>query len=351
MSTGRPLSQRALNRALLARQLLLRRAELDVPAALQRMAGLQAQYAPAMYIGLWSRVDGLRRAAVTEALERRSAVQGTLLRSTIHLVSAADYWPFAHAMRQGRREWYLRITRGDPSEADLRRAAAKLRAALDDGPLRQTEIDKIIGSRLRTAVGLWLEMVRIPPSGTWERRRADLYQLAETWLGPPRGSPEEGLELLVRRYLAGFGPATRADIARWAGLPVAPVAAAVKRLPLRHLRGDDGADLLDLPAEELPDDALPDEETPAPVRFLPVWDATLLVHARRTGVLPEEHRPRIFSSRNPHSFNTFLVDGVVAGTWRHDGDRIVLDEFGPLPGSVRRDLAEEAERLRELHRP
>ncbi len=338
------LRGRALNRALLQRQLLLDRHRLTVPAALDRMGGLQAQYAPAMYLGLWSRVDGLRRADVTAALEQRTAIQGTLLRNTIHLVSAADYWPVAVAIRAARLEAYLRATRPHVSAAEVAEAAARLRAALADGPLRRADIDRAVGRSVLAAGSAALDLVRVPPSGTWERRRADLFGLAEQWLQPVPVTALEGIDLLVRRYLGGFGPATRADIANWAGLPVADVTAALDRIGPRRYRGESGAHLVDLPEADLPD-----PRTPAPVRFLPVWDATLLVHARRAGILPEEYRPRIFSTKYPHSFNTFLVDGSVAGTWRYDSGRILMQEFHPLPPSVWRDLDAEAARLAAFH--
>jgi DNA glycosylase AlkZ-like len=341
---GPTLTGRALNRALLARQQLLERAPATVPDALDRMAGLQAQYAPAMYIGLWSRVAGLARADVTEALERRTTVQGTLLRCTIHLVSATDYWPFAAGVRQARRDWFLRSRRGDPSAAEMAKAARLLREALAGGPLRQTEIDKLIGAPARQGIGLWLDLVRVPPSGTWERRRADLYTLAEAWLEPRDVTEDEGIELLVRRYLAGFGPATRAEIASWAALPVGAVAPVVSRLPLRRFTAEDGAELVDLP-----DGALPDPDTPAPVRFLPVWDATLLVHARRARILPEEFRSRVFHTKNPRSVNTVLVDGAVAGTWRYVDGRISVEEYVPLDRATRRAVDEEGERLAAFH--
>jgi hypothetical protein len=340
----RTLTRRALNRALLARQMLLDRAAVTIPEALERMGGLQAQYAPAMYVGLWSRVEGLARTDLTAALHERAVVQGTLLRSTIHLVSARDYWPFAVAVRQARRDWFLRVSRGGPTADEVEQGARQLRKALADGPLRQAKVDALIGPRLRTAVGLWLDLVRVPPSGTWERRRADLYAAADDWLSPAEVTESEAVDLLIRRYLAGFGPATRAEIANWAGLPVAGIAPALQRLELRRFRAEDGTELVDLPGAPLPD-----PQTPAPVRFLPVWDATLLVHARRSGILPEEHRTKVFNSKNPHSLPTFLVDGVVAGAWRYGDGHIAIDEFAPLDRAARRQVAEEAERLAAFH--
>ena len=339
----RTLTRRELNRALLARQLLLERAAMTVPQALERMGGLQAQYAPAMYVGLWSRLASFERDQLTDLLERRRVVQGTLLRSTIHLVSRRDYWPFALGVRRTRRAWYLRA-RKDVTAGEIVELAGKLRAALADGPMRRAEIEKLVGPRRLDGVGLWLDLVRVPPSGTWERRRADLYGLAEEWIGPESGTEDEAYELLVRRYLGGFGPSTRNEIADWAGLAVTTVAGVLERMTLRRFRAEDGAELVDLPRAPLPD-----ADTPAAVRLLPVWDATLLVHARRAGLLPEEFRPRIFSSRTPHSFNTFLVDGVVAGIWRHEDDRIRFDEFVPQPPSVRRSLTEEADRIMALY--
>ena len=349
-ATERTLTSRELNRALLARQHLLERARFSVPRVLERVAGLQAQYAPAMYIGLWSRLDGFQRADLTRALEQRTVVQGTLMRSTIHLVSARDYWPFAIGIRQPRRDWYQRVTRDKPPAAELERAAQELRASLMDGPVRRTELDRMVTADFRTGVGLWLDLVRVPPSGTWERRRADLYAAAEDWLSRPATTAEEGVTLLVRRYLGGFGPATRAEIADWAGLPVSEITETLARLragarpAVRYFRAEDGAELVDLAGAPLPAAG-----TPAPVRFLPVWDATLLVHARRAGILAEEHRPKVFRTKNPHSVNTFLVDGTVAGTWRYERGHVLIEEFDPLDKAVRREVDEEAEKLAAFH--
>jgi hypothetical protein len=344
-STDRTLTQRGLNRALLARQMLLERARVQLPRALERMGGLQAQYAPSMYIGLWSRVADFERDDLTRALERKSVVQGTLMRATIHLVSRRDYWPFAVAIGDGRREWWLRVQLDRSLTArDMAAAARRLRARLAHGPMHRTDVEKAVGKDRARGVGLWLDLVRVPPAGTWDRRRADLFALAEEWLGPPEVERDEGIELLVRRYLGAFGPALAAEIADWAGLSAADVQRGLARIRVRRFRDERGKELLDLPRARLPD-----PETLAPVRFLPTWDASLLTHARRTQILPERHRPKVFSTKTPQSVGTFLVDGAVAGAWRHEGGRIRLDPFEHLDRTTRRELNDEADRLTALH--
>jgi Winged helix DNA-binding domain len=345
-ATERTLAQRELNRALLARQMLLERDRTTIPRVLERMGGLQAQYAPSMYIGLWSRLAGFERDDLDRALERKAVVQGTLMRSTIHVVSARDYWPFAIAIRHTRRQWWLKSHKGGPTAREMADAAKRLRRRLRDGPARRAEVDELVGEGAVGVggVGMWLDLVRVPPSGTWERRRADLYGAAEDWLGTPDVESEAAREHLVRRYLSGFGPASRNDIADWAGLPLKEVAAVLQRMRVRRFRDEAGTELVDLPRAPIPD-----ADTPAPVRFLPVWDATLLVHARRTGILPEEHRPKVFNTKTPQSVQTFLVDGTVAGTWTYEKGRIRLEPFQRLDSSTRRELEEEAQELAALH--
>jgi hypothetical protein len=208
------------------------------------------------------------------------------------------------------------------------------------------ELEALVGKTRAGGVGLWVDLVRAPPSGTWERRRADLYALAEDWVGapPPGMDAVEAATHLVRRYLAGFGPASRKDVASFTGLALRPLDAVLAHMELVRYDSEDGCELIDLPGAPLPDPA-----TPAPPRFLPTWDATLLVHARRTGVLPEAYRPRIFSTKTPASFPTFLVDGAVAGTWRHaDGD-VALAPFAPLTRADDEALRAEAARLAAFH--
>ena len=340
------LTQRQLNRALLARQLLLERAQLPIPRALERIGFLQAQYAPAMYVGLWSRLQDLQRDDVTRQLQRREIVQATLLRSTIHLVSRDDYWPTVLAIRAARRNWWLRAARDVVTEQEMTRLVDVVRRECQGGTLRRRDLDRIAGSStLRNALMAWIDLVRVPPSGTWERRSADLFALAEDWVGPEEGSPAEGVQLLVRRYLTAFGPSSPAEVANWAGLGVRELQPALDTLELTRYHAEDGTELLDLR-----DSSLPDEDVDAPVRLLPHWDATLLVHARRTQILPEEHRPTIFNSRRPHSFATFLVDGQVAGTWQYADGRIELSPFGRLSKQVQRQLDTEAERMAAFHR-
>jgi hypothetical protein len=339
----RTLSQRELNRALLARQLLLERGRMSIPKALERIGGIQAQYAPAMYVGLWTRLEGFERDALTRALERRAVIQATMMRSTIHLVSRADYWPLTAGIRGPRRVWWERVHKqADPGQ--MQAAARKLRRFLADGPRRSKEIEAHLGREFALGVWAYVDLVRIPPSGTWERRRADLYGLAEAWVGPDEADPDAGLELLVRRYLGGFGPASRTDVADFAGVPVGRIAEVLERMTLRRFRDENGKELLDLPRAPLPD-----ADTPAPPRFLPVWDATLLAHARRTQILLEDYRPLVFNVKTPHSVNTFLIDGRVAGTWRYDGGKVKLESFAPIPHRVRRELDDEAARLAAFH--
>jgi hypothetical protein len=298
-----------------------------------------------MYIGLWSRLHRFARDDLTRALEQRAVVQATLLRVTIHAVSPEDFWAFALATRTARRRWWLRAMRADaPPEAELERAAERLRAALAGGAtLRRTEIEALVGKVLTRGVGLWVDLVRVPPAGTWERRRADVFGLAEDWIGPPavRGDP---VEHLVTRYLRAFGPASRNDVASFTGLKLGDLRPALAALELVRYASEDGEELLDVPGGALPGGALA-----APVRFLPTWDAALLVHARRTGVLPERFRRLVFHTRNPHSVPTFLVDGEVAGAWKHEDGAIRLDPFEPLPPAAREAVEAEAVPLAGFH--
>jgi len=314
--TERVLSTRELNRALLARQLLLERSPLPLPRALEAVAGLQTQYAPAAYVGLWSRLRDFRREDLTRALEERHAVQATLMRSTIHTVSAGDYPLFAVGLKRARHEWFQGVASRNLGDFDMARAVDPLRERLIQGPARTGELKALLAAHGAPAVawqgvGLWLDLVRIPPSGTWEQRRADLYGLAESWLQPSTPSVEEGMEHLVRRYLGGFGPATLNDVAGWAGVPIAEVGPAV----------------------------LSTSNTP-PCGY---------GSSRLCRILAEAHRKLVFDVRMPFSTPTFLVDGAVAGSWRYEDGAVRLSPFEPLSPRARRELEREAEALAAFH--
>jgi hypothetical protein len=328
----RVLSTRELNRALLARQLLLERAEAPPAEVAGRVCGLQTQHAPSGYIGMWSRTAGLCRAELTGALERAEIVQGWVMRNTIHMVAAADYVPFTEAVRDARRAYWLRADKR-AAGLDMPAVAAAVRRYLADGPLTQPRLVALLvadGFPKVAWVGaqLWVDLLRVPPAGTWEKPRAHLFALAEDVLGRHSGTSAEepvtpaagaaaveaAQEVLVMRYLRAFGPASAADAASFTGLPISLVRSVLARCDVRKFRTEAGGELVDVP-----DAPLPDARAPAPVRFLGTWDATLLVHARRTLLLPEEYRPRVFATSMPRSVPTFLVDGQVAGTWSYGG--------------------------------
>jgi hypothetical protein len=343
------LGERQLNRALLARQLLLERATGSLEAAVEQAGGLQTQVSRSGYIGLWTRQAGLTRQAYTDALLDRRLIQATILRGTIHTVTAADYWPMTIAVRRSRQRWYMRAWGSGHSEASMRRAADATRRALADGPLPLRELrarlaDKGGDASPAGGFGLWVDLVRVPPPGTWDRPRADLYGLAEAWLPPDDEVlallESDAQEWLLRRYLAGFGPASLADASNWMGVAVADLRPIAAGMELRRFRDEKGRPLLDLPGA-----SLPDPQTPAPPRFLPSFDANLLIQARRTQILPEEFRPHIFNVRTPQSWNTFLLDGQVAGTWTFADGRVTLDPLRTLSRAERGSLDQELHRL------
>ena len=344
------LSARALNRTVLSRQLLLERATLSVPRALERVAGLQTQYAPSGYIGLWSRLADFKRSTLTQALVSRSVIQATMMRATIHMASTSDYGLFTAGVRRHRREWWERVQRRELVGVDMGAAVEVVRSELAGGPRRANELaaaltDAGFPRAAWQGAGEYVDLVRVPPSGTWERRRADLYALAEQEVGALPTDEDAGIAHLLTRYLGAFGPAPLRSAANWAGLPLSAVQGPAERLSLRAFTDAEGNDLVDLPRRRR---VAPD--APAPVRFLPTWDATLLVHARHAHILPEHFRERIFNTQMPQSTPTFLVDGTLAGTWRVDDDTVSVQPFEPIPRRWQRAVDEEAGALQAWFR-
>jgi hypothetical protein len=347
----RTLTARELNRALLARQLLLERSPKSVIRALEAVGGLQTQNATGGYVGLWTRLEKFDMADLTKALEERRVVQGTMMRITIHLVSAGDYPFVAAGTRPSRRAAWLRYHQGRATEADVEKAATAAKKALAAGPLSRKDLKPFVESTtVWNGVNALHDVLRVPPSGTWERRRADIYALAADWLGPNGATEDEGLVLLLKRYLAGFGPARLADAANWAGVPAKKLQSATEKLRLRLFEDEEGKELLDLPRAPLPD-----AKTPTPARFLPGWDAVLLAHARRAEILADEYRPLIFTTKTPQSVNTFLIDGAVAGKWSVKRTakkaELLVEPFEQLPARAKKELQAEGERLVRFHEP
>ena len=225
---------------------------------------------------------------------RKRVVQATLMRVTIHMVSRRDFWPFAEAVRRERRAWWLGVTRHASEARTMAATARRLRSLLADGPMRRSEIMDRLGldTTIWNGVGLWVDLIRVPPSGTWEQRRADLFALAEGWIGPSDSAEDRGIQHLVRRYLAGFGPASRKDIASFTGLSLGTLGPVIDGMTLGRFRNERDEELLDLPRAPLPN-----PDTPAPARFLPTWDSTLLVHARRTQSSPSASGRRCSTRR------------------------------------------------------
>jgi len=344
------LTARQLNRALLARQYLLERVPSALPAALEQVAGLPGQYGSA-YTGLWARLAHFERDALTAALEERSVVQATLMRQTIYVVSQHDFVMMAAGVRRARRDWWLRVSRSRGlDETAYRSLADKLTTTLKDGPRTRGELledidDAGYPKHAFEGVVLWLDLVRVPPYGTWERPKADLFGLASEWIDPGATPIEavdvsDGLDLLTQRYFRAFGPAPLTDVASWAGVPVAALGPSIDRLDLRRFSDEAGALLYDLPFGPLPD-----PDTPAPVRFLPTWDAVHLVHAKRAAIVSDENRKRSLATTTPSGIGTFLVDGTVAGTWAFTGSRVETEAFAPLTSSAADEVEAEAVRL------
>lgn len=346
------LSTRALNRATLARQHLLRRAELSPVEAIGHLVGLQAQAPNAPYYGLWTRLASFTQADLTDRLYDRSVVRSSMLRGTQHLVLAADYrWlrPMIQPIgTRAHRAAFGRQTVG----VDLDELAAAATELLRGRTLTRPELGRALAERwpdheplvLGWSAQHFLQLVHTPPNGTWGRGGATPFTLAADWLGPlEQGDPARARVELARRYLAAFGPATLADLQTWSGLTRkaegAELAEALAELDLVAFTDPNGQVLHDLP-----DAPRPDPDTPAPVRFLPEFDNLVVGHADRTRLMTGEHRRRVVTGSLVRP--TFLVDGFVAGLWelKASGDRpvLTLEEFAPVDRDA---LAAEAERL------
>jgi hypothetical protein len=349
MAASRPLSPRRLNRALLARQLLLRRRRVAPLAAVEHLVGIQAQTPRAAYTGLWTRLAGFRPEALEQLMLDREVVRVALMRSTIHLVSARDCLPLRAlvqpAISRASRHSAARRAAG-VSDDELERAGRRL---VEQEPRTFRELGTLLGKRwpdcdpdaLAMGVRELVPLVQVPPRGLWSRGGVPAHAAAESWLAGVRSAPlsREGL---VRRYLAAYGPASVRDAQTFAGITGLRDAFEELRPELTTFRDEAGLELFDIP-----DAPRPAARTRAPVRFLPEFDNILLSHAKRDRILPDG-TVSLLSLGNGLK-PAFLVDGFVAGTWRltTSGRTATLDvsPFEPLSLARRQEIEAEAGRF------
>lgn len=346
-ASGRPLGKRALNRALLARQLLLEPRRLAAAEAIEHLVGMQAQVPNAPYVGLWSRLDGFDAGELARLLTDRRAVRTPLMRTTLHLVTARDCLrlrPLVQPVLE--RGLYT----GSPfgrgiAGMDVDALLAAGRALVEERPRTTSELGKLLHERwagrapaaLAHAVRYLVPLVQVPPRGVWGTAGQARWTTVESWLGRPL-EPEPSLEEMVVRYLGAFGPATVKDVQTWCWLTRLREVVERLRPRLVTFRDERGNELFDL--EEAP---RPEPDTPAPPRFLPEYDNLLVSHADRSRVIAAEHRERVFTK------GAVLLDGFVAGTWKLTRTRgaavLRIEPFARLTKRDRTALEEEGGRL------
>jgi len=333
--------------------MLLERADLDAVAAIERIAGMQAQYSPSPYIGLWSRVRDFKREELEAALAAHLVYKATLMRGTLHLVSARQFDLFRLASRFPRRPWSEGPRQLAERGVDVDALREEILVALDNKALKKPELEALFRHRIPADLPDWVSFSIIWSAGAainhHEDARFGHFAGSRYSRAPlPVADPGDAIRAVVTSYLAAFGPASRADLAQWLGRPVSTFSAALDSLDLLTLQAEDGPRLLDLR-----DAPRPGEAVPAPVRFLPKWDNLLLAYDRRERVLPEAIR-KVVIRKNGDVLPTFLVDGFVAGFWDAPmrGRAVMsLKAFTTLSLKNRRAVEREAESLLAWLRP
>ncbi len=356
------LTLRDLNRATPARQMLLQRASLPIVTAIERLAALQAQWAPSPYVALWSRLTDFKRESLWNAIEKkRTVIRARLMRGTLHLVSARDFYAYAVATQDLQRGAWNRLQVGAGVDPAL---VAKLAVAYARAPRTSEDVMSHLTERLGAFGGpyRWLiwrfvsahaDLVSAPPAGHWAHGGTNVpYVAARHWIdGGARPTEDRAVELLIRRYLTAFGPATLADIARFAGQVPARIRPVLERLTpsLRRFSDEQGRALLDLPRAPRPS-----TETKAPVRFLPRYDELLIGYEHRDRVIAKQHRGAVYS-KNAIVEAVFLVDGFAAGTWSLARTKtaavVSIYPFGTLARSDRAAAIAEAEAVARFMAP
>lgn len=346
------LSLRALNRALLERQLLLSRVKLSAAEAIERLAGMQAQAPLAPYVGLWTRLESFHPDELAGLIAGRQAVRSSLMRATVHLVTARDCLALYPLVRPVLERGF---STGSPfgrrlGGMDVAPVLAAGRALLDERPRTRVELRRLLGPRwpeldadaLAYAISYLVPTVQVPPRGLWGASGQATLAATETWLGHPF-DPAQSSDEMVVRYLAAFGPASIQDAQVWSGITRLRETFERLRPRLLTFRDERGAELFDLP-----DAPRPDPETPAPPRFLPEYDNLLLSHADRSRVMAAGRQVPLLPGNGAAS-GMVLLDGFFEALWkitRHDGTAALrIAPFEPLSTRDRDALAEEGARL------
>ncbi|WP_318307336.1 winged helix DNA-binding domain-containing protein [Amycolatopsis solani] len=342
------LDTRALNRATLARQLLLERAGLPVHDAVAHLGGLQAQEPQEPFTGLWSRLRAFDPAALSELLTGRRVVRTHLMRRTVHLLTAGDVLAWRTRFDAMLRQRVLGTYRRELAGVDLGELTAAGRAVLADGePRSMGDLARAVADRWPDAgprplgemlIAALLPVAQLPPRGLWRVKAGVRYLPLPAWLGhdvDPLAPDDEVGQTLVRRYLAAFGPAATADLRAWSGLAGLPAAVKAVRDELVVFRDERGRELLDLP--EAP---RPDADAPAPVRFLPAFDNAILGYDDRTRIIDDAHRGLSVAGER-----VVLVDGRVSATWTVEADAVVVRPLRRFAKAERAEVTAEGGEL------
>lgn len=347
--TERVLTLRELNRTLLARQMLIERANIAVMEAVERLVGLQAQIPNPPYIGLWTRLQGFRRDDLTDLMMARQIVRAAMMRSTLHLITADDHQRFRGmlqpALSRALNAFFGQRAKGLDIDALVEAARPFLEAEPRSTGNLKNRLLEVAPDRdpdaMAYAVRNFLPLVQVPPGGTWGTGSGVDYVTAESWFGPLK--PHENLRPLLHRYLAAFGPASVMDFQTWTGMVKLKDELEPLKSEMVIYRDENGIELLDLP--NMP---LSSPDFPAPVRFIPEYDNILIAHADRRRIIADEDRNKVFLSAG-RVIGTILLDGFVGGTWRFKREKksavLTISPFAPLAVEDENAVRGEAEIL------
>ena len=346
----RVLTLRELNRATLARQMLLERKNTSALRAVGRLAGLQAQVASPPYVGLWTRLEGFGREELTRLMQERLVVRATLMRATLQLMSAEDYLLLRPALQPALTRSMRSITGKRLDGVDVDRLVGAAREFFEEEPRTFADLRPLLSglepdrdqSALAYAVRTNLPLVQVPSGGVWGYSGKAPFTTPERWLGQSPSGSEDPRDL-VRKYLAAFGPATVRDVQTWSGRAQLKQPVEDLKPELRTFSDEKGNELFDIPEA-----TLPSEDTPAPPRFMPDYDNLVLSHVERERVVPEEHRKKVFLPA-ARVRATFLIDGFVRGAWKIEKTKktatLLIEPFEPLSTENREALVTEGEQL------